>query len=375
MDDLWASLDNHQLVTTEQGRSSRARRLSEKVVMSELRAWLLHDYVAAYCRSLAETRIFRRCYWIDGLGIDARGTSTIQDSQEQASKETPGKKNSRARSTVQRPHAALQPIISLTQELAQERKPIALYGLMLTSGSSKRKDTRGQHNGQALKQITLPKESGLLPTSWLEAAPTVLNELAQAPAIFLLNPLAATTFTYDDLAPLYQRTVPTELCLLIAHQQVEVLLRTARRSNTHASLLTELLRSDRWKTLPGGEEQILQVVTGWLDLFIGSMQRHFPFPIQIIPLLARTGPATVQPIPYSLIFATRRQDSLVSMNDAVCCHQLQLATQSWQGVLGADWFAQQQQEHWQAVLQDLTQQILQQGRARRITARQFRAAD
>jgi hypothetical protein len=341
MDDLWATLDNHQTFSTEHGRTLRSRRLSERDVMSELRLWLLRDFAAAYCRSLAETRIFRRCYWIDGLGIDAKSAS-------------------------QSDHAALQPVIDLSQALAQESKPIMLCGLILTSGSSKRKEVRGQLNGHQKKLPALPKESGLVRASWLEAAPTILEVLAQSPAIFLLNPLGATAFSYDDLSSLYQRTVPTELCLLIPHKQIEVMLCAAQRSPAQAGSLTELLRSDRWKTLPAEEEQFSQAVDGWLSLFIASMQRHFQIPVQAIPLLARTGPAVVEHIPYTLFFATRRQDSLISMNDAVYNYQHQLALQSWQGVLGEDWFVRQQQERTQASLQDLAQRILEQGRAQRI---------
>src|SRR5579859_8190931 len=68
---LWTDLDNSEqqsLNTAGQGRSLRLRRLTEHAIFSELRSWLLQDYVASYCRSLAATRIFRRCYWIDALG-------------------------------------------------------------------------------------------------------------------------------------------------------------------------------------------------------------------------------------------------------------------------------------------------------------------
>src|SRR5579864_4257624 len=45
----------------------RLHRPSERDVLAQLRGWLLEDYVAAYCRALASTRIFRHCYWIDAL--------------------------------------------------------------------------------------------------------------------------------------------------------------------------------------------------------------------------------------------------------------------------------------------------------------------
>jgi len=219
--------------------------------MSELRLWLLRDFAAAYCRSLAETRIFRRCYWIDGLGIDTK-------------------------SATQSDHAALQPVIDLALALAQESKPIILRGLILTAGSSRRNPARGQLNGHQKKLPTLPKESGLVRASWLEAAATIFDTLAQSPAIFLLNPLGATAFSYEDLSPLYQRTVPTELCLFIPHKQVEAMLCAAQRSPARAGQLTELLRSDRWKTLPTEEEKLSQAVDGWLGLFYRLYAAPFP---------------------------------------------------------------------------------------------------
>src|SRR5215472_18264273 len=73
--DLWADhKDNHQaqkapLVATDGPRRTvrGSRRLSERDVLSQLRVWLLEEYVAPYCRALASTRIFRHCYWIDAL--------------------------------------------------------------------------------------------------------------------------------------------------------------------------------------------------------------------------------------------------------------------------------------------------------------------
>ena len=53
-----------------------SRRPSERDVLSQLRTWLLEDYVAPYCRALASTRIFRHCYWIDALDGVSRAQAT-----------------------------------------------------------------------------------------------------------------------------------------------------------------------------------------------------------------------------------------------------------------------------------------------------------
>src|SRR5947209_20364441 len=81
----------------------------------------------------------------------------------------------------------------------------------------------------------------------------MMNE--HSPAIFMLNPIGQTLFSYDDLALLYQRkSAPTELCLLIPHKQAQARLLAASRTPANASALTALLRTDRWKgLLPKGE--------------------------------------------------------------------------------------------------------------------------
>jgi len=177
----------------------------------------------------------------------------------------------------------------------------------------------------------------------------------------LLNPFGHTLFTYDDLAPLYQRTAPTELCLFISHKRVMAHL----VSSQDASALTALLRSDRWKALPTSDTEVGQTLDRIIDLLIASMQRHF-LPVQRIAFPVQVRPAVVETIPYTLIFATRRQDSLAAMNDAVCLYRRRLYEQSRRGVLGEEWFAAQQQERFAEEMQQLYQRTLQQGRAQRV---------
>src|SRR2546425_11683957 len=112
MQNLWPDFDNKQLQAESAGRAqkqstSQRRRPTEQVVLSTLREWLLQEYIVPYCRSLAATRIFRRCYWIDG----------------------PGGNN------------IFQPALSASQELAKANKPISLHYIALESKSSKRNET------------------------------------------------------------------------------------------------------------------------------------------------------------------------------------------------------------------------------------------
>ncbi len=357
---LWTDLDDNQQPDETMGRG-RIRRLTESVVLAALREWLLADYVASYCRSLAATRIFRRCYLIDALGLDAKTTVTALSTD--GDKQTRSARG-RKKDAVQAIPLALQPLVSLSQALAQESKPITLYGLLLEYGSSKRKDAR--QDGKPTKEITIPKESGVIRTSWLEVAPKLLQEIEQSPTIFLLNPFGQTMFTHDDLALLYQRKVPTELCLLLSYKQIETLLLTALRSSAYAIALTAVLRTDRWKTLSMKEEERQHAIDDLIDLFVKSMQRYFVLPVQQITLPMQTRPAVVENIPYTLLFATRRQDSLISMNDALCLYQRRIYEQSHRGVLGEEWFAAQRQERIERERRQLQQHILQQGRSQRV---------
>jgi hypothetical protein len=360
---LWSDFDNTHQQPPPTPVHGRARRLTEQAILSSLRGWLLNDYAAAYCRSLGATRIFRRCYWVDALGLDARAIAT-PPAPAVAEPPVRGRKKGAAQVATA---PALQPIVALSQALAQESKPIALYGLILEAGSSGRKEARGTGAApQDVANIAIPPEGGIIRATWLTAAPALLKAIAPSPAIFLLNPFGHTIFSADDLAALHQRTIPTELCLLIAHKQLEARWLTALRTPELAATLTGLLRTDRWKTVSVREEEREQAIDSLLDLFIAAMQRHFQLPIQRIPLLMQARPAVVENVPYTLIFATRRQDSLYSMNDALCLHRRCLYERSYRGLLEEEWFMAQQHERHERELQQLYRRTQQQGRARRI---------
>ena len=331
MQNLWPEFDNEQLQAESARRAqkqstSQRRRPTEQVVLSTLREWLLHEYIVPYCRSLAATRIFRRCYWIDGLGGNH----------------------------------ILQPALSTSQELAKENKSIVLHYVALESKSNKRKEASTGGN------ITLPKESGSMRASWPDAAPSLLQAIGQSAAIFSLNPFASPTpFNFEDLSPLYQRTAPTELCLLISQKQIESRLIPFLRTPNGASAFTSLLRSDRWKSLLADNSEMKHLVDGLTGAFFDSMQQQHFLTVQRIPLLMHTAPAVVEPVPYTLIFATRRQDSLFIMNDAICIYHRHMHEQSLEGLLSEAWFAAQQRERLEEEMQQLYQRVLQQGRARR----------
>jgi len=362
---LWAEFENQHAQKETVGHKP-ARRLTEQIVLSSLREWLLQDYALPYCHSLAAMRIYRRCYWIDGWGINAR-----TNNRDAGTESNSGSEASQVLSPV------LQPLALLSQALAQASKPISLHGIVLASGGSKRKESKvGQHSAAdgeenatavPLKDtLVLPQESGIVRGSWLEIAPAILKEIASSPAVFLLNPFGQTIFTHDDLLPLYQRkTAPTELCFLIPHQQTEIRLLSSSRNPAVAAALTALLRTDRWKAFLPQDEETTPLLESVMDLFVTSMQQHFLW-VQRIAFQLQVRPAVVETAPYTLIFATRSKDSLATMNDAVCLYHRRLALQSHRGLLGEEWFAAQQQERFAEELQQLRQHILHQGKAQRV---------
>jgi hypothetical protein len=108
-----------------------------------------------------------------------------------------------------------------------------------------------------------------------------------------------------------------------------------------------------------------RTVDGLIDVLLVSMQQQRFLSVQRIALLMQAAPAVVKSVPYTLIFATRRQDSLLSMNDAVCNYRRRLHEQSHQGVLTEEWFVAQQRERLTQEMQQLYQLVLRQGRTQR----------
>jgi hypothetical protein len=398
---LWAESDNPELASAppeqalKPGTGVGARFIASSntnALLPALRSWLLAEYVAPYCRSLAATRIFRRCIWLDALG-STRATSKKANGNQgrdmgrgsgrdesrpyifdalngaeqlERSAARPNKATRKPRSETLPP--ALQTVAALADELLRESKPITLQGIALDG--PKTVGTRFI----ASAPIVLPKESSVINASWREAAPALLPAIEQTATLFLLNPLAITKsstsvkseipfLTADELAPLFQRTAPTEMCLLLMHQQVERVFLPALRSLAGATAFTALLRSDRWKAMLAKESENNSKVGRAIDLWLASLQPHFPFAQRItFPMLI--GPATVEDAPCSLLFATRRQDSLACMNDAVCGYRRRLEQESRQGILNEAWFATQQAERDAQALQQLSEDTLREGRAR-----------
>jgi hypothetical protein len=338
---LWGDFDNqHALNPGESARPGQKRgarrRLTEQVVVTALREWLLRGYATAYCRSLLGMSIYRRCYWIDALGFETKTHP-----------------------------AMLQTITAISSTLRDEcpAHPLALYGLLLAA----------QPTGKAQPATatwTLPKGSGSVAASWANAAAEILQSIAQSPAIFSLNPFGQALYSLDLLAPIYRRaTAPTELCLLIPHQQATSHVLAASRAPDKASTLTELLQSDRWKMLPMQQAVVTSsipgntsTIEGLLDLLTAALRKHFTF-VQCIPLTMSSQPTLVETAPYSLLYATRRKESLTCMNDALCFERRRVEEESCRGVLGEAWFAEKRQARLAEEMHALYEEALHSGRS------------
>lgn len=369
MQDLWADFAGELLSHEAAGRGMglHQRRPTEQAVLAALRAWLLQEYMLPYGMSLGATRIFKRCYWIDGLGNMRTPTLSPQLSARLAEIVAAQKRDQRKPQTP-----ALPPALQLTEivahHLARLERPIALHSFALEDKQSRRRNGSqpvGQNGATASTPLVLPKEGGTLQGSWPELAPALLPALEGCAAVFVLNPLRRSLFRHADLAPLFGRAAPTELLLWLPHKHIETRLLPALHTSEGATALTNLLRGDRWKALLAKHSASPdQAIPELINLLVQSMRQHF-LAVQLLTFPVRTGPALVETVPYSLIFATRRQDSLASMNDAVCHRERHLVVESHQGVLNEQWFITQREEQDAERLVTLAQEVLALGRAQR----------
>ncbi|HEY1348752.1 MAG TPA: hypothetical protein VGF67_03900 [Ktedonobacteraceae bacterium] len=369
MQDLWADFagELHSHGDAGHGMGLHQRRPTEQTVLAELRAWLLQEYMLPYGMSLGATRIFKRCYWIDGLG-NLRISALSPQLSVQVEETVSAKKRDRRKPPASTLPPALQMAEVVAYHLEKLERPIMLHSLAL-------EEQRGQHNKRSRQTsqngattdtpLVLPKADGILPGSWPELAPVLLPALEGCAAVFLLNPLKRSLFRHTDLVPLFGRAAPTELLLWLPHKQIETRLLPILSTSEGAASLTNLLRGDRWKALlakSGASPQL--IIPELVKLLVQSMRQHF-LAVQLLTFPVRTGPALVETVPYSLIFATRRQDSLASMNDAVCHRGRRLVAESHQGVLNEQWFIARCEEQETARLATLTQEVLTLGRAQR----------
>lgn len=370
MQDLWADFAGELLSHGEAGRGTglHQRRPTEQEVLVVLRAWLLQEYMLPYGASLGATRIFKRCYWIDGLG-PTRLPALSPELSVPLEETAPAKKHERRKSQTPVLPPSLQMAEIVAHRLADLQRPITLYSFALEEKQNRRRNgsqPAGQNGATPDLPLLLSKEGGTLQGNWPDLAPALLSTLEGCAAVFLLNPLLKRSlFRHTDLAPLFGRAAPTEVFLWLPHKHIETRLLPALHTGEGAAALTNLLRGDRWKGLlakNGASPQLM--IPELITLLVQSMRQHF-LAVQQLTFPVCTGPALVETIPYSLIFATRRQDSLTCMNDAVCRRERRLIAESHQGVLSEQWFITQRTEQEAERLALLSREVLESGRAQR----------
>jgi hypothetical protein len=374
MQDLWADFADEARTTAEvgRGRGLRQRRLTEQTAVMTLRAWLLRDYLFSYGASLGATRIFKRCYWIDGLGNTRQPAPILPTPERDVEPASTRKRGRQAKKNEPRSTEHVSPALQLAtntaRELARLERPLTLYPFLLDEKRAPRKGEaalQSHNDSKTHATLMLPKEGGVLPALWSEVVSDLLPTLEQSAAVFLLNPLKDGLFRYTDLSPLYQRAAPTELFLWLSHKQIETRLLPGLRTSEGAAALTNLLRGDRWKSrLTQGAEQPERLARELVELLAESMRPHF-LSVQHLSIPILSGPATVENAPYSLLFATRRQDSLYSLNDAVCQRAHYLLTESQRGVLSEEWFVARREAQAATRRDTLAQELLTLGRLQR----------
>src|SRR5437016_4479978 len=124
---LWADYDNQHMPAEEAVRHRQRGRLTEQVILSALRSWLLAEYVPSYSHALAAMRFYRRCYWIDAWGVHTRADMTIPSAsvppiQEGVKGGIKGVKG-RKKEVGQLLPPVLQQVAALSAQLAQESRP------------------------------------------------------------------------------------------------------------------------------------------------------------------------------------------------------------------------------------------------------------
>ncbi len=98
-----------------------------------------------------------------------------------------------------------------------------------------------------------------------------------------------------------------------------------------------------------------------IDLLLSAIRPHF-LASQRIAFPVCAGPSLIEDAPFTLLFATRRLDSLFCMNDAICSYRRRLDEQSYQGLLNEAWFRARHHARLDGEVQALTERILRLGR-------------
>jgi hypothetical protein len=315
---------------------------SERAAWAAWKARLLPGFVVPYCQALAASRLYRSCWWVDGLTSDHRNLR--------------GEMGSAAFAGVAEALAASGFALHGARLEAQARKAAdKMPDAAETHGAE---STGTQRNGRKASEKPQPASSEALVTLPLDDA---LATLGTAPALLLLNPFAAPPLTAEDLLPLCQRQAPTELLLTISTARLEQLATEGLAGQSPlAPALTALLRSDTWKTTWAGPGKSAEKVRRTLEMLRGLLKSHFLYVCV----------ATLDDVPTSaprrlLLFASRQYASVALLNDFLCAEQARLASERETRALQGSWFARRRETARAAAWAALKEELHTLGRLRR----------
>ncbi|HEY7126832.1 MAG TPA: hypothetical protein VH540_23035 [Ktedonobacterales bacterium] len=317
---------------------------SERALLDVWTARLLSGVVVPYCRGLAARRLHRACWWVDGLTSSSKTGKSVSAGA----------------------------FVEAATALAGAG--FALRGLHLEPPRVRPK--RGASGEVAAATETRGKpEAPALPTLASITPGALPEQLGNAPAMLLLDPLAAP-LTTEDLLPLCQRQAPTELLLLISAAKLERLandvpagtpvVQEALASDAPAGTaalqgaLTALLRSDAWKGIWARPDNRAEKVRRTLELLRALLKPAF--------LHVCLAPLGEQPIPaprHYLLFASRQDASVALVSDYLCAEQARVLAEREARALQGTWFARRREKARAAAWAALKEELYTLGRERR----------
>jgi hypothetical protein len=322
-----------------------AAQTSERVMLDAWAARLLAGVVVPFCQGLASIRLHRSCWWVDGLTgqrLMPKGASSSAFAEAATGLAGAG---------------------------------VALRGLRLESPRAKPKRSAAAE-GAASAEARGKPEAPAVPTLASITAGELLERLGTAPAILLLDPLAAP-LTAEDLLPLCQRSAPTELLLLLSAAKLERLANEAPAGTpvVHGALeseapplveaalpapLTALLRSDAWKGIWARQGSRAEKVQRTLELLRALLKPGFLY-VCLAPMGEQLAPA---PRHY-LLLASRQESSVALVSDFLWAEQARLAAEREARALQGTWFARRREKARAAAWAALKEELHTLGRQRR----------
>ncbi len=345
---LFDDLDTQAERVSVPGTRRASAPPGERAAWEAWKSSLLPGFVAPYGRALAASRLHRTCWWVEGL--DASGRAPQGGAG-----------------------AAFAETVDTLAALG-----FALRGLRLVPERPKSRRAEEAGADTASASGSGRKTRPARPTAEVETTPAVvaredlLTTLGTAPAVLLLNPLAAPPLTAEELLALCQRQAPTELLLTISAARLAQFAEEGLAAQAASAPeqghpihdaphpLTALLRSDAWKAIWSGPEKTPAKVQRTLELLRGLLKPRALY----VCLTALDEAPTPAPRRF-LLFASRQYASVALLNDFLCAERARLAHERETRALQGSWFAKRRAAARAAAWAALKEELHTLGRLRR----------